>query len=121
MSCGLTRQELVRFDIPVVRGICKGPRPDGTTCDDPASAHSSGKIKKFIPRSDRRLAESNFLFFDQHKISQHFIDFILFHSDRYILFDFPSSAQRIAPAAAPAAGMCVITTSLFALFSALIS
>ena len=62
MSCGLTREELLRFDIPVVGGICKGPRPDGTTCDDPASAHSSGKINKFIPRSDRRLAESNFIF-----------------------------------------------------------
>ena len=40
------------------------------------------------------------LSFVQHKISQQFVDFLLFHSDRYILSPFPSSTIRTAPAAA---------------------
>ena len=42
---------------------------------------------------------------------QQFIDFLLFHSDRLLLFAFPFFDIRTAPAAAPAAGMSVITTN----------
>ena len=71
-----------------------------TYCDRYASSRSRYVV----------LCVIEFPFFDQHKISQQFIDFLLFHSDRYILFVFPSSTIRTAPAAAPAAGMCGTTT-----------
>ena len=50
------------------------------------------------------------------KLSQQFIDFLLFHSYRYILFVFRSSTIRTAPTAS-AAGMCVIATDQPALYS----